>query len=436
MTDHPSNRPSPDPGSTTDETSWDAAIYAAFEDQSGEPADDAIPIPATTPTSDPFAPSTATGHGHEGAVASKQAAEETVLNMRGPRGYRLLEEIARGGVGVIYRGRDEELEREVAVKVLGDRHRNHAELMRRFVNEARIAARLQHPGVVPVYELGQDRQGRPFFSMKLVRGQTLLQRLADRDDPSANHHALLQVFLQVCQTMAYAHAQGVIHRDLKPANIMVGSFGEVQVMDWGFAKFVDRAEEIVDDATPMDDRPTHDSEVLSHAGAIYGTPAYMPPEQAQGGAAWLDARADVFALGAILLEILTGKPPYHGATGPGLLGKAADADLDDARTRLDALQIDARLITLTRRCLAPERTDRPAHAGEVAESMAGHFAAVEERTRAAELASAEARVRAAQERKARRLTLALAASVLALFVVAVGAFRLDPGPRTPADRED
>ena len=139
-------------------------------------------------------------------------------------------------MGAILKGHDNDLGRELAIKVLLDSHRDQPDVMRRFIEEAQIAGQLQHPGIVPVYDLGQFADQRPFFSMKLVKGQTLALLLAARTGPGEDRDRFLSIFEQICQTLAYAHARGVIHRDLKPANIMVGAFGEVQVMDWGLAK--------------------------------------------------------------------------------------------------------------------------------------------------------------------------------------------------------
>ena len=150
--------------------------------------------------------------------------------------YQLLGEIARGGMGAVLKGRDPDLGRDLALKVLLDQHRGRADLIDRFVEEAQICGQLQHPGVVPVYELGRLPDRRPFFAMKLVKGQTLAALLAGRSSPADDLPRFLAIFEAVCQTVAYAHARGVIHRDLKPSNVMVGSFGEVQVMDWGLAK--------------------------------------------------------------------------------------------------------------------------------------------------------------------------------------------------------
>ncbi len=148
----------------------------------------------------------------------------------------LFDEIGRGGMGAVFKGRDTELGRELAVKVLLDQHRDRPDLVQRFLEEAQIAGQLQHPGVAPVYELGRFADNRPYFTMKLVKGHTLAELLRQRTDVRQDLGRFLGIFAQVCQTVAYAHSQGVIHRDLKPSNVMVGGFGEVQVMDWGLAK--------------------------------------------------------------------------------------------------------------------------------------------------------------------------------------------------------
>ena len=171
---------------------------------------------------------------------------------RGDR-YQLFGEIARGGMGAVLKGRDPDLGRDLAVKVLLEGHRDKPDLLRRFVEEAQIGGQLQHPGIVPVYELGTFADRRPYFTMKLVKGRTLAQLLAERPDPGDELPRFLGIFEQVCQTVAYAHARGVIHRDLKPSNIMVGGFGEVQVMDWGLAKVL-REGGVADEPPPPRNR--------------------------------------------------------------------------------------------------------------------------------------------------------------------------------------
>ncbi len=215
-------------------------------------------------------------------------------------------------------------------------------MVRRFVEEAQIGGQLQHPGIVPIYELGAFADRRPFFSMKLVKGHTLAGLLADRDQPSDGLPRFLAIFESIAQTVAYAHARGVIHRDLKPSNVMVGNFGEVQVMDWGLAKVLPRGG-VVDDATAgRDVTPVEETVIatarsgsdadsdLSRAGSVLGTPSYMAPEQARGEVAAVDERADVFALGSILCEILTGRPAFSGRTSGDIQRRAARGDLADA----------------------------------------------------------------------------------------------------------
>jgi serine/threonine-protein kinase len=334
---------------------------------------------------------------------------------------QLLGEVARGGMGVIIKGRDSDLGRDLAVKVLLEQHRENPDLIRRFVEEAQIAGQLQHPGVVPVYELGTLDDRRPYFAMKLVKGRTLAELLEERAGPAEDRARLLGIFEQVGLTMAYAHVRGVIHRDLKPSNIMVGSFGEVQVMDWGLAKVLPRGG-VADDAgagqlrhvTEIRTGRTGQDAELSQAGSIMGTPAYMPPEQASGDLDRLDERADVFALGAILCEVLTGQPAFTGRTVGEIHRKAARGDLAEAFGRLDACGADAELTGLARECLASEPEDRPRNASVVTERLTSYLAGVEQRLRTAELDRVEAQARAEEEAKRRRLQVGLAASVLAL----------------------
>jgi eukaryotic-like serine/threonine-protein kinase len=337
--------------------------------------------------------------------------------------YRIDGEIARGGMGTILKGRDPDLGRDVAIKVLREDLRDNDDLVRRFVEEAQIGGQLQHPGVVPIYELGTFADQRPFFSMKLVKGQTLADLLAARPSPSEELPRFLSIFEAICQTMAYSHTRGVIHRDLKPSNVMVGSFGEVQVMDWGLAKVLARGG-VVDDAKAGRAKPPEtliatarsgsDLE-LSHAGSILGTPSYMSPEQARGEIDRMVERADVFALGSILCELLTGQPAFVGRTSGEILRKAALGDLADAFARLAASGADADLIALARDCLAREPEDRPRAALSVADRVTAYLAGVQEKLRQAELESVEERAR-------RRLTTVAAVAVILLTLAGGGGY--------------
>jgi tetratricopeptide (TPR) repeat protein len=357
--------------------------------------------------------------------------------------YQVLGEIARGGVGVVLKGHDVDLGRDVAMKVLRDEHAKNSDVVQRFVEEAQIGGQLQHPGIVPVYELGAREDGRPYFAMKLVKGRTLSALLAERKDVAADRAKFVSDFERVCQTVAYAHSRGVIHRDIKPSNVMVGAFGEVQVVDWGLAKVL-RQGGVADERRA---KPAPEVSVIatvrtgsvgseSVVGSVLGTPAYMPPEQARGMVDSLDEKSDVFSLGAVLCEILTGKPPY-ACDSTRLLQAAAKAELDDAFARLDACGADEKLVRICKGCLAAARGARPSNAGELAEQLATYLAAVEERVRRAEIESAKSSARAdaergradeaaaradaergkrVQEERAKRMTLALAGVVLAAVV--------------------
>jgi serine/threonine-protein kinase len=336
----------------------------------------------------------------------------------------ILGEIARGGMGAVLKGHDPELGRELAVKILLEKYEDQPELTRRFLVEAQISGQLQHPGIVPVYDVGLLLDRRPYFTMKLIRGRTLAALLAERRQPGHDLPRFLKIFEQVCQTLAYAHARGVIHRDLKPMNVMVGAFGEVQVMDWGLAKVLSAAgvaEVSATSATAMGDGETR-------AGSVVGTPAYMPPEQARGDTAQLDERSDVFGLGGILCEVLTGSPPYTNPSRQLVFRQAEQGKLDDAFRRLDACGADGELVRLAKQCLAAAAADRPRDAGVVAKEITAYLTGVQERLRAAEVERAaaeakahEARAKIAAERRAKRLTIGLAAAVLLTAAIGGGA---------------
>ncbi|MEZ6036342.1 MAG: tetratricopeptide repeat protein [Planctomycetota bacterium] len=342
--------------------------------------------------------------------------------------YVIADELGHGGVGTVFRGRDTDLGREVAMKFLHERYRDDPAILHRFVEEAQIGGQLQHPGVVPVYDLGMD-QGQPFFAMKLVKGDTLARLLADRAGPDAELPRFLDIFESICQTMAYAHARGVVHRDLKPANVMIGRFGEVQVVDWGMGKVMQHGDAEVE---PRPASQSHqsivstvrsgDESTRSMVGSVMGTPAYMPPEQARGDVAAMDERSDVFALGAMLCEILTGAPPYTGS-GADTLTMAAMASLDDAYARLDACGADPELITLARRCLIPAPAARPRNAEVVAKVVHEHLVSVQTRAAQARVEAAEAEVRAEGLRRAQRLGIALTTAIAAGLVASLWLWR-------------
>jgi serine/threonine protein kinase len=199
-----------------------------------------------------------------------------------PARYERREEVGRGGMGAVYRAFDRELERDVALKVLHAAGRS--DLSARLLQEARIIGRLEHPGVVPIHDVGRTGDGRLFYVMKLVEGQRLDERVA-RGLPVDE---CLRIFDRVCDTVAFAHARGILHRDLKPENIMIGAFGEALVLDWGIARTLDAAAE--------------------STGTVMGTPGYMAPEQARGDTGSADHRADVYGLGGVLAALFAHHP--------------------------------------------------------------------------------------------------------------------------------
>ncbi len=273
-----------------------------------------------------------------------------------PRRYDVGEEVARGSFGRVFRARDRRLDRPVAIKQLRLRG---PVIDRRFWREVKIAARLQHPSIVPIYEAGAWPGGELFYTMKLISGRSLKDVIAETAT-SAERLALLPHVLASAEAMAYAHARRIIHRDLKPANIMVGPFGETLVIDWGLAKVLDG--QGGEDESP--DAPAGDAQ-LTQSGAVMGTPAYMPPEQAEG--ADVDERADVYALGAVLYYVLSGASPYAAASSEAVLTAVRRGPPPPIEEREPGTPAD--LVTIVAKAMARDPAARYPSAREMADDL-------------------------------------------------------------------
>ena len=226
---------------------------------------------------------------------------------------------ARGGLGAVYKAHDEELNRVVAIKKIRDDRACDSQSRARFLREAEITGRLEHPGIAPVYSLSRDDDARPYYAMRFVRGQTLHEAISrfhdnkregrDRGELTLVFRGLLQRFIDVCNKVDYAHTRGILHRDLKPDNVMLGSFGETVVLDWGLARPIDAPPQPGSVDPPITPTPSSDPSD-TQPGSCVGTPRYMSPEQAAGVLDRMGYASDVYSLGASLYHLLTGQPPF------------------------------------------------------------------------------------------------------------------------------
>src|SRR5881396_2813519 len=267
--------------------------------------------------------------------------------------YQILEEIGRGGMGVIYRARQRHSRRIVAVKRILTYHADSQETLVRFRREAEAAARLDHPNVLPIYEVGENEDGLPSFSMKFAAGGSLADAAPDlRKEP----RRIVRLVAKVARAVEYAHAEGILHRDLKPGNILLDGRGEPLVSDFGLAKWLDATSE------------------LTQTLAIFGTPGYIAPEQANGSAGKITPAADVYSLGAILFYLFTGRPPFLGENALAVIQQAAEKPAPKLRSLAPTLDRD--LETICAKCLEREPTARYRSAGDLAEDLerwlAGH----------------------------------------------------------------
>jgi eukaryotic-like serine/threonine-protein kinase len=278
--------------------------------------------------------------------------------------YRVIRPHARGGLGQVFVAFDEEVQREVALKEIQDRHADDPGSRFRFLREAEITGRLEHPGIVPVHSLGRRTDGRPFYVMRLVRGETFadaIRRFHQRPDArreatawALERNRLLRCLIDVCQAVAYAHGQCVIHRDIKPENIMRGPFGEVYLIDWGLAKVMGSpsAPASGDHDTPGFAAETGPFE--TRPGSTLGTPAYMSPEQAAGRVEEGGPASDVYSLGATLYCLLTAHPPFEGGTVEDVLGRVQAGNFPTPRQVLPRVAEPLEAVCLKAMALRPE----------------------------------------------------------------------------------
>ena len=337
--------PSPGPAASTQGALTDAGPNPSSDGLIEADGIDPSDVPATRPAG---AATQASG------AASLDPGDFPVV---GRKNYAVGEEFARGGLGRILRARDLRLERTVALKELIS---SDARAQARFIREAKITARLEHPNIVPIHEAGHWPDGPRFYAMKLVLGTTLASRLEDADTDEARLR-LLPHLIDVADAVAYAHSQGILHRDLKPSNVMVGRFGETVLIDWGLAK------DLKDRETDLPSSGDHMSPGVFETsdGIVVGTPPYMPPEQAMAKS--LDERADVYALGAMLYHVLSGRRPYYEAHPKDILSRVVQGPPVPLEDITSDLAPD--LLAIVSKAMARSPSARYRSAEEMAEEL-------------------------------------------------------------------
>src|SRR6266851_4397811 len=297
------------------------------------------------------------------ATPSTAFAPQTNSVSTGSR-YRVLRLHARGGLGEVHLARDEALHREVALKFMQKPCARDANSRSRFLWEAEITSRLEHPNIVPVYALGQDADGHPFYAMRFIRGETLQEAIQrfhaaeksrrDSGQRSLAFRELLSRFVAVCNTIAYAHSRGVLHRDVKPDNILLGKYGETLLVDWGLAKpFTGSASEPSSSEEPLHPNAGGDTE-RTQLGEVIGTPVYMSPEQAVGEWQVVGPASDIYSLGATFYVLLTGQSPFEGGHVGEVLAKVRRGDFLPPRQRKKEIPRALEAICLKAMALKPE----------------------------------------------------------------------------------
>jgi len=268
-------------------------------------------------------------------------------------------EMARGGMGAVRFAFDATLQRRMAAKTMHAATYDHLMLVHGFLREAQVTGQLDHPNIVPIHELGRDAKGELYFTMKLVEGQSLKQLIGGAPAHDSDRlFNLIEIFVKICDALGFAHARGVLHCDLKSANVMVGEFGQVYLMDWGGAQLleprpgVDARHFVRDSLPPLPPEETQ--------GMVFGTPAYMSPEQASAGREPMDERSDIFSMGALLYEIMTGRPPYQASSAleAVLLAQMCDIRPPDELAHLPPNLFPRELVRIVMKALARRPEDR------------------------------------------------------------------------------
>jgi len=331
---------------------------------------------------------------------------DLLATSRGRGNYRVQGEIGRDALSYVLKVEDTDLGRTVAMKVLRDEHLENPRALHVFVQEAQVAAQLQHEGILPVYDFGLHPDGRPYYTMKAVRGESLSVLLSARLSAETESRRFLSIFEQVCKAVAYSHERGVAHCGLDARHVIVGAQDEAQVVHWASARFLGEGQG--GSARPM---------------ALADNVAHMAPEAARGDYAACDERTDVFALGSLLCEILTGVPAYTGVSDDDIRAIAAQARLDEAQKRLDGCGAHEELTALAKSCLVAGQSGRPQSAAVVLEILNEAMLSLDDRRGQAESSARVAIEEAASEKRSARKSRILAEAVLLVgMLLAAGVY--------------